>query len=316
MAFAELPSLPRGRDMRHSPMLRAPPVVSLPQRPRPHRALAPRPRSAFPELDCIRDRFSPDLIAAVARRARAIGVGADRVLIAAGVMDEEDYLLALCRWFGLGYETFEDCARETCPLDDLQLAQAAKTGLLLLRRSHGHVFVVAPRSVRDLLDYAADNPVLNFRLTSRARLNAFIARSNRAFMGRQAAEALNVDLPHLSAASRHPGRWLWLAATACVISAVLTFSEPALVAAEIALSAAFLAWLLLRLIGSSIARPTSDVPRIPDDELPVYTIIAALYREASSVQQLVTSIRQLDYPGIMAQTPQAFRRGNAGLRVP
>jgi cellulose synthase/poly-beta-1,6-N-acetylglucosamine synthase-like glycosyltransferase len=236
------------------------------------------------------------LVAAVERRAEATGVGADRVLIAAGVMDEEEYLLALSQSLGLGYETLEDCARDACPLDDLQLAEAAKTGLLLLRGGDGHVFVVAPRSVRYLVDYAADNPALNFRLTSQARLNAFIARSNRAFMGHHAAEALNDTLPDLSAASRHPRRWLWLAATAFAISAVITFSEPALMAAEIMLSATFLAWLLLRLIGSSIAKPVQAVQRIPDAELPIYTIIAALYREAGSVQQLVTSIRQLDYP--------------------
>jgi hypothetical protein len=32
--------------------------------------------------------------------------------------------------------------------------------------------------------------------------------------------------------------------------------------------------------------------------------MVALYREASSVDSLIAAIRALDYPGIMAQTPQ------------
>jgi cellulose synthase/poly-beta-1,6-N-acetylglucosamine synthase-like glycosyltransferase len=36
--------------------------------------------------------------------------------------------------------------------------------------------------------------------------------------------------------------------------------------------------------------------RIPDHELPVYTIIAALYREPKAVKDLVASLRDLDYP--------------------
>jgi cellulose synthase/poly-beta-1,6-N-acetylglucosamine synthase-like glycosyltransferase len=48
--------------------------------------------------------------------------------------------------------------------------------------------------------------------------------------------------------------------------------------------------------------------RVSDDKLPIYTIICALYREANVVDNLVAAIRALDYPGIMAQTPQASER--------
>jgi hypothetical protein len=43
----------------------------------------------------------------------------------------------------------------------------------------------------------------------------------------------------------------------------------------------------------------------PDRELPTYTVIVALYREAAAVKGLVAALRRLNYPGIMAQTPQA-----------
>jgi cellulose synthase/poly-beta-1,6-N-acetylglucosamine synthase-like glycosyltransferase len=41
-----------------------------------------------------------------------------------------------------------------------------------------------------------------------------------------------------------------------------------------------------------VARP----PRIPDNRLPVYTVIAALYREAASAGSLIEAINALDYP--------------------
>jgi glycosyltransferase XagB len=77
---------------------------------------------------------------------------------------------------------------------------------------------------------------------------------------------------------------------------------------EVALAAMFLAWLGLRLTGAFVESITSNsAPGPSDEELPVYTVIAALYREAASVDGLLRAIEKLDYPGIMAQAPQDFR---------
>jgi hypothetical protein len=51
--------------------------------------------AAFPEIDCVRRTFPWRTIAWAERRASEIGVGADRVLIAAGLISEERYLAAL-----------------------------------------------------------------------------------------------------------------------------------------------------------------------------------------------------------------------------
>jgi cellulose synthase/poly-beta-1,6-N-acetylglucosamine synthase-like glycosyltransferase len=59
---------------------------------------------------------------------------------------------------------------------------------------------------------------------------------------------------------------------------------------------AFSASVLLRSI-TAIASNTETRPSLlGDDELPVYTVVAALYRETSVVQALVKSIDALDYP--------------------
>jgi len=49
----------------------------------------------FPEIDCIRPLLAADVLAAAEQRAAAVGVGADRVLVASGAVSEEAYLRAL-----------------------------------------------------------------------------------------------------------------------------------------------------------------------------------------------------------------------------
>ena len=44
-----------------------------------------------PEIDCVRSLLAADVIDDAERRAAALGVGADRVLIATGALSEETY---------------------------------------------------------------------------------------------------------------------------------------------------------------------------------------------------------------------------------
>jgi glycosyltransferase XagB len=271
-------------------------IALLDARARARHTIRPT-RSTFPEIDCLRDRLPLNLVAAAERRAIEIGVGAERVLIAAGVIDEDRYVDALSRWLGIGHETFEARRRDACPLDDYQLVEAAKTGLLPLRIAGELVFVVAPHSVPRFVDYASAHPRVQFRLTSTARLNRFIGANSRTALGFRAADALNTVWPHLSAASRNWRRPITLASVAALALAILiVFPNPALVVIETFLAGMFLAWLMLRWFGSYVSLPPPRPRRMPDHRLPHYTIIVALYREAFSVEELVRSLRALDYP--------------------
>jgi cellulose synthase/poly-beta-1,6-N-acetylglucosamine synthase-like glycosyltransferase len=254
-------------------------------------------RSPFPELDCIRDRLSLGMIAAVERRAIQLGVGAERVLVASGGIDEESYLIALAEWLGWTYEDFSNRSRESCALDDDQLIDAARTGLLPLVIDGEPSFVVAPRSVRDLLGYARNHPRLSFRLASSARLNGFIADHMAEPLGSRAADALLRVRPDLSAGHRDP-RILMVFATIAALFVGGLFTDPGttLVVANAILASVFLTWLMFRLLGCMLASKPQASHHIPDRELPVYTVIVALYREAESVHDLIASLRALDYP--------------------
>jgi hypothetical protein len=52
------------------------------------------------------------------------------------------------------------------------------------------------------------------------------------------------------------------------------------------------------LLGSFVHEPPSRPTSISDRELPFYTIIVPLSREARSVKGLVKALRTLDYPGL------------------
>ena len=264
------------------------------------RPFTPRPpvgewrrRSAFPEIDCIRDRLSLATVAAVERRALAIGVGADRVLIAAGIIDEDSYIMALAGWLGLPYESFDGCDRASCPLGDRELINAASTGLLPLIVNGQLALTLVPRSVRDFVDYVAAHPRVRFRLTSTARLKDFIVSRSSA-MGNRAAEGLHRAWPHLSAAKPNQTLRIVIAAIVGLAGGVLfAFPTETKEVLGTVLTFCFMSWLALRLFGSCCKTSSAQRTRVPDDQLPVYTIIAALYREAEAVEGLIRSLQNL-----------------------
>jgi glycosyltransferase XagB len=243
------------------------------------------------------------IVAAAERRAHGIGLGADRVLICADAITEEAYLIALASSLGTSYERLDRISRADCPLDDEQLLQAAATGLLPLREAGKIVWIIAPRrqTARWLSD--PDQPRQrwpgSFRLTSSDRLWRFVAHHGQGALGRQAADGLRRAQPLFSNAAR-PRVWKGAAASAF---AILAFAILALIPAVTVdafatlLCATFLAAAALRLSSAFyILPPVNRSFRIDDRDLPIYTIICALYREEKVVHKLVGAIRALDYP--------------------
>jgi glycosyltransferase XagB len=268
------------------------------------------PNDVCPELECIRHLLPQRILAAAEHRAQSIGVGADRVLICADAITEEAYLAALAASLGTSFESLDAVARADCPLDDEQLLRAPAAGLLPLRKRGKIIWIVAVHrlTARHFADPHRSLPYepQSFRLTSSERLLRFVMRHAQDALGRSATESLRRARPHLSnAPPRRAGRNLPSMMLALLAVGVLTFLAAAKVEAfAVLLSIAFLATAGLRL---STARYTDKAPtssrRIGDDELPIYTIICALYREEKVVGDLAAAIRALDYPGIMAQTP-------------
>ena len=270
------------------------------------------PLGNCPELRCLAGRLPPETLAAAADRARSIGVGADRVLVTSGAITDDAYVRALAEWLDVTFDPLAWTQREQCPLDDGRLIDAVATGIVPLRVGGNLIYVIAPSGIgaRRLTELTAQDPQWRqrIRLTTTARLKRFVEKHGADAIGARATNLLQSFMPRMSAApSRRPTfRWKAAVIAAIPVAVVLVF-EPrvSMGIVEALLAVMFIAWIVLRLVGAFMRVPGwQRKARIPDDALPVYTIMVALYREAASVDGLVAAIRGLDYPGIMAQTPQ------------
>jgi len=276
----------------------------VPRAPEEREPDPPNPlTAACPELDCIQADLSDGVIAAAERRAAELGVGADRVLVACGLIAEEDYVRALALSCGVMFEPLADMPRAACPLTDDRLIEAAAVGVLPLQMDGGLVLVVAPRGTaarRLTVLFASGSDLARcFRFTSSQRLQQFVVKHGNEWLARRAVDGLRSSCPDLSAAPR-PRRPAWLkfaAIAAGALAAAALAPEEVFSAIDVLLAVIFIAWILLRLFGSLVKHPEPRrPPRLSDDRLPVYTVVAALYREAASVEHLVACLRQLDYP--------------------
>lgn len=233
----------------------------------------------------------------------SIGLGAERVLICADVMTEEEYLAALAASLGTFFDPLEDISRADCPLSDDQLIQAAASGLLPLQDGDELCWIIAPRclTARNLakLGRSRSQWPRSFRLTSPERLSRFAARYAQAALGRRAAGELQRLQPDLSNAPRAGGSgWVAMAAIAALGGAIFAVAPGASInAMATSCCATILAAGAMRLLCATRAGGLqSRRPRLGDHELPIYSVICPLYREAKVVPRLVAAIRGLDYP--------------------
>jgi glycosyltransferase XagB len=278
------------------------------------------------ELDCLRRVLAPELLRAAEARARELGTGADQVLIQQGVIDEEAYLRRLAFHTGIPTENFSEIVRGDSPLRDHQIPQAAEFGLMLLQREGRQIWALAPRrlAARTLCRLVAKYPDLTerLRLASSSHLQQFLLHQTDNVLGRAAADGLRHRFPTMSAAPAAIERPRWrrhlqCSKGPCGIAALMLLPPIfALDAWSVLLALWFLAFIGLRLWGSFTPRlPQPELRRLPDRQLPVYTVIAALYREAKSVAPLMQAIGELDYPREKLQVILALEPNDLATRA-
>ncbi len=272
--------------------------------PDPQTITEPGPAS---ELDCLRTVLPPALLAAAETRSREIGIGADRVLIQWGVIDEAAYLRWLASHTGVTLASSLEFARGDILLSDQQLPYAAEHGLLPLCRDGQLLWGIAPRgfTARRLCRFIARYPAMTprLRIVSSPQFNDFLFAHAGPPLAHAAADGLGERCAAMTAGPVTVARAPWLrrlrhAAAVLGIATLLLLPPQFMRDVWSALLAAwFLAFAGLRFAGALAPRHDRRKPaRSPDHALPVYTVIVALYREAASVASLLQAINALDYP--------------------
>ncbi|MDE2364231.1 MAG: hypothetical protein KGM42_16270, partial [Hyphomicrobiales bacterium] len=150
-----------------------------------------------------------------------------------------------------------------------------------------------------------------YAITSPRRFGAMLRASAAARLADDASRSVHALEPRLSALNG-PGRGeqfaAGLVALGCLAAGLIAPQGFAAVL-WLLLAVSFIAATLTRLFVTAASfDPEPEAPPLADPDLPDYTVVVALYHEASVASALVRALEKIDYPGIMAQTPQELNR--------
>jgi len=218
----------------------------------------------------------------------------DQVL-SQGKISEETYYRALARHLGCQYY----CG--TLPFArGFDAVKGLRCGVAPLEsRGVGPRRVIAPRAkfVRQLIEATRSGAIRSgsFAVTSPRRFASLVY----AYHGSDLLDVALGRLPSsLTARGGMTSCQIAAVAGAAVLASVLGVADfDVLQAASSAiLWFIFSASVMLRSMAAIANGPAVHPPELTDDQLPSYTVVVALYREAGVVKDLVKAIDSLDYP--------------------
>jgi cellulose synthase/poly-beta-1,6-N-acetylglucosamine synthase-like glycosyltransferase len=236
--------------------------------------------------------YAPELLWQAAIFAQAAGVTADEFLIKEGMLPENEFYRALAAELGLPFIVSPRLSR------DVRYPDSVLAGLAPLAGVKAR-FATAPRgpALADLLKNRAFR--LPLAVTTPTRLREAIFRAKSPLIAWRAAHDLADKAPHLAAdVSYGQIAFLFVVLTLTVFG--LGYA-PGLSTGILGalMGPLFLSMIVLRIATASLRNtiePTGHSLRIEDVDLPVYTIIAALYREKRVVARFLDALTRLDYP--------------------
>src|SRR5690606_6618294 len=141
------------------------------------------------------------------------------------------------------------------------------------------------------------------RVATPSAIRAALIRASASVLVRDAVNRLATRHPDLSSRRPLTGRQIvvLVIALCLLIACLLAWPTATAVAVNLAGAACFLGVSMLRFIAAGlVGRPRSSagfrLDRSGDDDLPVYSILVPLYREARLVGDLVAALDRLDWP--------------------
>lgn len=239
--------------------------------------------------------FAPGSLMAAQSEAKRLGVSPDRALLARGAISEEAFYQTLARSLGLPF------VEKPTDLDVTHYKQAVRTGLATREERGVRQWFVAPEGamLRRLMLDARGRSAMRGRLfvTTPTALTQSLHASAASAIANEASNGLTAVDPSLSAqyGMEHP-RLLsgWL----IVILLLLIVISPAVMGGLVTflLSLLFATAIGVRMLMAAVPDGAPRQRGLQDDQLPIYTIVVAMYREAGVVANLVAALNRLDYP--------------------
>lgn len=251
--------------------------------------------------------ISPEVLQSAADRARANGTRAQAELMVAGLVDEEALYNAIAEELGLPFTASIDPADLIVRDRDLPGLLTRAGGALVAKAEAGENaadILISPdiSAVNELEDLIRGNPAAarRLRIISRRRLREALIRWGEPQLARAAKDALFDSYPYLSGRTVL-NAWQGFAVGAGVILlpvALALAPSATLLILHCFFSLFFFACVALRLAAWQTARPPALQPfrSVKATELPIYTVLVALHREAEIVPELLVALGRLVWP--------------------
>ncbi|MFJ7596289.1 glycosyltransferase family 2 protein [Methylobacterium fujisawaense] len=239
------------------------------------------------------------LLVRAAAAAAAAGTDAATALLNAGLIAESAYYEALARALGAPY------LDGPIPFGlGLRFPDSLVAGLAPLAPGSVSPWVLAPRgrAIADLLDAPGRAPCRAAMpaITSPTRLREAVFAAIPEQVADHAAHDLRRRAPERATAPEPALRWLLVLALAVTAALCLCAALPPPLARAVVIAGQilFLAMAALRIAALAIAAPVEPeaVAPLAEADLPVYTVLVPLHREAAVVPDLLRALSALDYP--------------------
>jgi cellulose synthase/poly-beta-1,6-N-acetylglucosamine synthase-like glycosyltransferase len=238
----------------------------------------------------------PRLIAAAAAGAGQQGVSVGDFLIGNGYVSAETLYRFVAQHLGVPF------LRDSLPLrDNINPHVAARRGMapIIPERARAARLVLAPRGAGLERLLAGAHPAKHLRphfaVTTPAHLEQALRMQAEQRIAKTASHGLSDVDPVLSARNGPTRKEAAIVLIGIAAAIPIGLSLP--LGAEVCLALAFFSAIVLRLFALAMSSGTLVAnASLRDPELPIYTIIIALYREDKVIAHLIAALERLDYP--------------------
>lgn len=247
-----------------------------------------------------------DKVAEIGERAAANGTSFLGELLSSGLVGEESLYRAVARYCGLRFLSRIDASQLVMRDQERRaaLGSAKPWPVARLQRGEKSLTLLVPRDedlerlIRFRRDWAGFAERVAVVPPSELR-RAILERTGRMFV-HEAEHGLGERFPHLSArivANAWQGACLGALAVAVPL-AFAVWPAQAVLGLHLIASVFFFMCVLLRILALGRAAPPRLARLDPADpaDMPVYTVLVALYREKAVVSQLLVALGRLQWP--------------------
>jgi len=266
-----------------------------------------------PDVAFLRGAIPLESLEWAAAEARLLNACAHDILLADGLIDALSYYQALAATLGARFAPMVQLRFPADPFGGHDPLVSARLGMLIVAGGEGTEIAVAPRGrqVLSLLETAGNRPEVGRRMvvtTPQALTDALIACGRDHFLTLSRSGAGHLpDAASARSLFHRPQIAALCAGLLCTVAALAAFPATGLLALTGLFGLYFAAVIGLRLyaavydmaygaVGGDSPEREGDALPPGDGDLPVYTVLVPLYREASLLDGLIAALCALDYP--------------------